>query len=291
MNQAGGGGGGPPAFVAEHITFSYHGRDRPVVRDASFTIGRGTIYAIIGPNGSGKSTLLKLLLGLLRPTSGTVHFDGTDVTRWNRRELARRIGVVSQSEETTFPISVRELVAMGRYPHLGPWRRTTQVDELAIETAMERCEVSELSARPMDRLSGGERQRARIARALAQQPGTLVLDEPTVQLDIAHEMAIFDLLADFRRDDQATVVVVTHNLNLAARYATEMLLLDHGGVVAEGTPAQVLTRDVVEHVYGWPVRVVPHPGPGPDQGAPQIVPLGTPRRDAADSSIRPAGSN
>jgi iron complex transport system ATP-binding protein len=169
------------------------------------------------------------------------------------------------------------MVAMGRYPHLGPWRRSTQSDELAIETAMERCAVSDLSSRPVDQLSGGERQRARIARALAQEPATLVLDEPTVQLDIAHEMAIFDLLADLCRRDGTTVVLVTHNLNLAARYSTAMLLLNRGGTVAEGSPAEVLTREVIEHVYGWPVRVVPHPGPGPDEGAPQIVPLASSR--------------
>jgi iron complex transport system ATP-binding protein len=262
-----------PAFGVENVEFAYRGSPRLVVHDATFTIRPGTIQAVIGPNGSGKSTLLKLLLGVLRPASGSVRYEGREVVEWNRREIAKRIGVVSQSEEHTFPISVRELVAMGRYPHLGPWRRSSQADEMAIETAMERCAVSELSARPVDQLSGGERQRARIARALAQEPVTLVLDEPTVQLDIAHEMAIFDLLADLCRKDGTTVVIVTHNLNLAARYASALLLLSRGGIVADGAPADVLTRDVIEQVYGWPVRVVPHPGPGPDEGAPQIVPL------------------
>lgn len=275
-----------PAFRAQGVHFAYRGSTRPVVDDASFMIDRGAIFSVIGPNGSGKSTLLKLLLGVLRPAAGTIHYEDRDVAGWSRREMAKRIGVVGQTEEHMFPISVREMVAMGRYPHLGPWRRSTQADELAIETAMERCSVSELSARPVDQLSGGERQRARVARALAQQPDTLVLDEPTVQLDIAHEMSIFELLADLCRNDGTTVVIVTHNLNLAARYASAMLLLNRGGIVAEGPPAQVLTRDVIEHVYGWPVRVVPHPGPGPDEGAPQIVPLTDPKRHAAGG---PAG--
>lgn len=266
-----------PAFGVEKVEFAYRGSPRLVVRGASFMIRPGSIYAVIGPNGSGKSTLLKLLLGVLRPAAGSIRYEGREVADWSRREIAKRIGVVSQTEEHTFPISVRELVAMGRYPHLGPWRRSSQADEMAIETAMERCAVSELSARSVDQLSGGERQRTRIARALAQKPATLVLDEPTVQLDIAHEMAIFDLLADLCRTDGTTVVIVTHNLNLAARYASAMLLLDRGGIVAEGPPLDVLTRDVIEHVYGWPVRVVPHPGPGPDEGAPQIVPLTSPR--------------
>jgi iron complex transport system ATP-binding protein len=266
-----------PVFTVEGVEFAYRGAPRLVVHGVSLSVDRGAVYAVIGPNGSGKSTLLKLLLGILKPASGSIRYEDRDIGSWSRRDLAKRIGVVGQTEEHTFPISVREMVAMGRYPHLGPWRRSTQSDELAIETAMERCAVSDLSSRPVDQLSGGERQRARIARALAQEPATLVLDEPTVQLDIAHEMAIFDLLADLCRRDGTTVVLVTHNLNLAARYSTAMLLLNRGGTVAEGSPADVLTREVIEHVYGWPVRVVPHPGPGPDEGAPQIVPLASSR--------------
>lgn len=273
MTDAAARSGEPAAFAVDGLEFTYRGADRPALKDAGFSIATGSMYAIIGPNGSGKSTLLRLLLGVLRAGAGTITYEGRDIRSWSRREIARRIGVVSQTEENTFPISVRELVAMGRYPHLGPWRRSTREDEMAIETAMERCAVSELSARLVDQLSGGERQRARIARALAQEPTTLVLDEPTVQLDISHEMAIFDLLSGFCRRDGKTVVIVTHNLNLAARYASAMLLLDSGNVAAEGEPRAVLTRDTIEAVYGWPVRVVPHPGPGPDEGAPQIVAL------------------
>jgi iron complex transport system ATP-binding protein len=270
------------AFAVDGVEFTYRGSTQPAVRNAGFSIAPGSMYAIIGPNGSGKSTLLRLLLGVLRATAGTVAYDGRGIQSWSRREIARRIGVVSQTEENTFPISVRELVAMGRYPHLGPWRRSTKDDEFAIEIAMERCAVNDLSARLVDQLSGGERQRARIARALAQEPATLVLDEPTVQLDISHEMAIFDLLSGFCRNDGKTVVIVTHNLNLAARYASAMLLLDRGVVAAEGEPRAVLTRETIEAVYGWPVRVVPHPGPGPDEGAPQIVPLTGAARPTAE---------
>jgi len=261
------------AFDVSAVRFSYRGAQRPAIDGATVSVGSGSLFAIIGPNGSGKSTLLRLLLGVLHPESGHVKYEGRELAQWSRRDLARRIGVVAQSEEMPFPITVRELVSMGRYPHLGPWRRSSRADDMAIEVAMERCAVSEFASRPVDRLSGGERQRARMARALAQEPVTLVLDEPTALLDIAHEMAIFELLAGLSRKDGTTIVLVTHHLNLAARYANELLLLDRGRVVAGGEARDVLTRDIIERVYGWPVRVFPHPGPGHDVGAPQIAPL------------------
>jgi iron complex transport system ATP-binding protein len=263
----------PTLFDISTIAFQYPNTHRAALSGINGTIRSGSFYAIIGPNGSGKTTLLKVLLAVLRPDAGTVQYEGRDVRSWPRREIARRIGVVSQIEEMPFPLKVRELIAMGRYPHLGPWRRAGQSDEMAIEAAMERCQVSELAARTMDRLSGGERQRARLARALAQSPSTLVLDEPTASLDIAHEMAIFELLGDLAKRDGRTVVVVTHNLNLASRYADDLLFLAEGVVVAEGPPSAVLTQKAIEAAYHWPIRVVSHPGPGPDAGAPQITPL------------------
>ena len=186
--------------------------------------------------------------------------------------MARAVGVVPQGEEQIFPLSVRELVAMGRYPHLGPWRREGDADRRAITDAMRRCDIERFAERPVSTLSGGERQRARLARALAQQPLALALDEPTVALDVRHEMAIFELLRELGREG-VTTLLITHHLNLAARYAHRLVLLDRGRVVAEGPPATVLTRETVERVYGWPVRVTSHPGPGPDAGAPQVLPL------------------
>ncbi|MBW3570041.1 MAG: ABC transporter ATP-binding protein [Gemmatimonadetes bacterium] len=254
------------------LTFRYPESSRPAVLDLSLEIPAGTTTAVLGPNGSGKSTLLRLLLRILPPSAGTVEFGGTPVARWGRDALARAVGVVPQGEESVFPISVRELVGMGRYPHLGAWRREGDADRRAVEEAMRRCDVADLAARPVPTLSGGERQRARVARALAQQAPTLALDEPTASLDVAHEMAIFELLRDLGHAGK-TVLLVTHNLNLAARYADRLVLLDGGRVAAEGTPREVLTRETVERVYGWPVEIVPHPGPGPDTGAPQVVPL------------------
>ncbi len=262
-----------PVFDVQDLRFQYEGAERTALDGVSLKVNAGDLYAVIGPNGSGKSTLLKLLLGTLRPTSGTISYSGQRVDEWSRRALAQRIGVVPQGEETVFPITVREMVGMGRYPHLGLLGRPGPKDREAIDEALRRCDVIDFAERPISKLSGGERQRALVARALAQRPTTLVLDEPTVSLDIRHEMEIFELLAELADEDGVTVILVTHHLNLAARYAERLLLLDGGVPAAEGPPAEVLTRETIERVYQWSVVVSGHPGPGRDEGAPQITPL------------------
>ena len=259
-------------YRATGLGYRYRGADAPALEGVDLAVPRGSFYAVIGPNGCGKTTLLRLLLGALEPDHGEVRYDGRPVTRWSRRELARRVGVVPQSEELVFPLTVRELVGMGRYPHLGSWRAEGAGDRAAVRRALETCDVAPLAARAMGTLSGGERQRARVARALAQEPDTLVLDEPTASLDISHEMGIFELLRGLA-DDGVTVVMVTHNLNVAARYADRMLLLDRGRPAAEGDAAAVFTRDTLQRVYRWPLAVAPHDAPGPDAGAPQVTPL------------------
>jgi iron complex transport system ATP-binding protein len=235
-------------------------------------VPRGRCTVVIGPNGAGKSSLLRVLLGTLAPTAGEVRYEERPVGAWDRRALARSVGVVPQAEELVFPLTTRELVAMGRYPHLGPWQREGEEDRRAVTAALAQCDVLHLAGRVVGTLSGGERQRALVARALAQEPRALVLDEPTAALDIRHEMAIFELLRALCARGM-TALVVTHHLNLAARYADGLVLLHEGRVAAVGTPAEVLTRERVEQVYAWPVAVVPHPGPGADAGAPQVVPL------------------
>ena len=267
------GDGSGAVFEARQLRFSYPGAATPALDGVDLQVGAGAVYAVIGPNGSGKSTLLKLLLGALRPEKGEVLYSGVLVSEWTRRGLAQQIGVIPQGEEWVFPLSVREVVTMGRYAHLGLVGREGPEDRSAIAEAMERCDIGELADRPISTLSGGERQLTLVARALAQRPQALVLDEPTISLDIRHEMTIYELLAELAARDGVTVVLVTHHLNLAARYADRLLLLDRGVPAAEGPPAEVLTRETIERVYGWSVNVSAHAGPGRDTGAPQIIPL------------------
>jgi iron complex transport system ATP-binding protein len=262
-------------WTVRNLSFRYPGGDRPAVEEVSLDLPDGSFTALLGPNGSGKSTLLRLLLGTLQPESGTIEYAEQSLGDWSRAELAREIGVVPQSEEIAFPMTVREMVAMGRYPHLGPWRREASHDRDAVDRAMELCDVLSMRDRAISTLSGGERQRARIARALAQQPRVLALDEPTVALDVSHEMSIFELILALGASG-VTVLLATHNLNLAARYAKRLILMDDGRVVADGEPASVLQRLPLERVYEWPLRITQHPGPGPDAGAPQVIPIAQP---------------
>lgn len=262
----------PAELRATSVSYRYPGAERPALDGVDLIAPSGIMTVVIGPNGSGKSTLLRLLLGVEAPGRGEVSFAGRRVAEWDRRALARRVGVVQQSETVAFPLRVREYVAMGRYPHLGPWSAESDADRRAIGDAMERCDVGGFAERSLGTLSGGERQRVRIARALAQEPDALVLDEPTAALDVRHEMAIFGLLGDLAREGRA-VLLVTHSLNLSARLADRILLLDQGRPAAAGAPADVLERETIERVYRWPVRIARHPGPGADEGAPQVVPL------------------
>ncbi len=259
-------------YDARGLGYRYPDARADAVADVDLVVPRGSFYAIIGPNGCGKTTLLRLLLGALEPGRGRVRYEGRPLREWRRRELARRVGVVPQVEELVFPLSVRELVAMGRYPHLGAWRGESAPDRRAVDAAMDTCDITGFGGRAVATLSGGERQRARLARALAQEPDTLVLDEPTASLDISHEMEIFELLRSLA-DRDVTVIMVTHNLNVAARYADRLLLMDRGRTAAEGSARDVFTTDALESVYRWPLAIAPHPGPGPDAEAPQVTPL------------------
>ncbi|HUH13040.1 MAG TPA: ABC transporter ATP-binding protein, partial [Longimicrobiales bacterium] len=273
---AGGAGRDPEAtFEASGLTLHYPGAAAPALAEVSLTARAGRFTAVLGPNSSGKSTLLRVLLGVLAPDAGEARYRGRPVPAWDRRALAREVGVVPQSEEIAFPLSVRELARMGRYPHLGLWRAEGARDRAAVDRALARADVLPLADRLLYTLSGGERQRARIARALAQEPRALVLDEPTASLDIRHEMGIFRLLRELA-DDGVTVLAVTHNLNLAARFADHLVLLQRGRAVAAGRAAAVLREDTVSRVYGWPVDVVDLRSGGRDDGAPQVIPRTAP---------------
>jgi len=246
---------------AEGLVVRYPRSRAPALRGVTFGVEPGTLYAVLGPNGSGKSTLIRALMGSTPLEAGTVTWEGRSLSAWNRGELARAVGVVTQQEAITFPISVRELVGMGRYPHLGPFRPEGEEDLAAVRDALVRCDATELADRDVGTLSGGEFQRVRVARGLAQRPRALVLDEPTASLDIRHEMEILHLL---RRSADAgmTVVLITHHLELAARFADRFLLLDEGRVAAEGTLEEVFREDVLERVYAWRIGVARDPVTG-----------------------------
>ncbi len=269
-------------WTAERVTYRHPGAERAAVDDVTLDVPAARLTAVLGPNGAGKSTLLALLLGTLAPASGTAAFAGTPLGAWPRAELARRVGVVPQGEEFAFPLTVRALVEMGRYPHLGRWESARPADRAVVDAAIARVGMRPFAERAVATLSGGERQRARLARALAQvardasaepAPGAaLALDEPTAALDLAHEMTFFGL-ARTLADAGTTVLLVTHNLNLAARYADRLVLMHAGRVAADGAPAEVLTAARVSQVYGWPVEVAPFGHGGRAHAAPQVVPL------------------
>ena len=256
------------AWSLQQLRFRHAGATCDTLHDVSLEVASGKLTALLGPNGTGKSTMLQLMLGVLHPASGVVLFQGRPLKQYTRRAVAQAIGVVPQGEvEPMF--SVRDVVAMGRYPHLGAWQRERPEDALAIAHAMERCDVARFADRWVSTLSGGERQRVRVARALAQEARVLVLDEPTTYLDIRHEMTTFELLHTLRGEG-VTIVLATHNLNLASRYADSLVMMHEGRIVASGAPSDVLTTDRVAGVYEWPVEIVAHAG-----GAPQVVPTGT----------------
>ncbi|MBC7898211.1 MAG: ABC transporter ATP-binding protein, partial [Cytophagaceae bacterium] len=240
----------------------------PAVNHVSFDAPAGAITAIAGPNGSGKSTLVRALLGRVPVASGSIFVEDADATHLDRREIARRVAVVSQREEPVFPLSVRDYIALGRHPHLPLWSTVDRAGPAAIARAIEEAEVQPFLDRTTDELSGGEWQRVRVARALAQDTPAIVFDEPTTFLDIAHEMACFELL-DALAGRGRTVLVVSHQLNLVARFASRVGLLSSGTVAAFGDPAEVMRGEVLERVYQWPLVVSRDPA----VGSPMLVPL------------------
>jgi iron complex transport system ATP-binding protein len=253
------------------LVVSYARARRNAVDGVTFTVPRGQLTALAGPNGSGKSSIVRALLRRADIVGGAVMVDERDVTTFSYAELARLVAVVPQREEAAFPTRVREYVALGRYPHLGLWRAPAEDDARAVDQALAQAGVDDLAERNTDELSGGEWQRVRIARALAQKTPALVLDEPTTFLDVAHEMAIFELLSSLAKSGLA-VLLVSHQLNLVARFANTIVLLDEGKVASSGSPADVMNAEKLEAIYRWPVVVTRDPA----IGAPALVPLRRP---------------
>lgn len=256
------------------LSVRYPRREMPALSGVSLTAERGALTAVVGPNGSGKSTLVRTLLGRAPVAGGSVSVDGRDVSETDRRALAACMAVVVQREEPAFPLRVREYVALGRYPHLGLFRAPSRGDRVAMEDALRRTGTTHLVDRSITELSGGEWQRVRLARAVAQGAQAIVLDEPTTFLDVGHEMVVFELMSRLAREGHA-VLLVSHQLNLVARFATHIVLLHRGRVAASGTATDVMHGAVLERVYEWPLVVTRDPA----VGAPALVPLRAPARD------------
>lgn len=237
-----------PIIRAEKIEIAY--QTTSVIQELTLSIECGTMISLVGPNGSGKSTLLKALAGQIRLKDGKAFLDEQEIRHTGSRATARRLSFLPQAPLVPEGLSVRELVALGRFPHLGFTGLRSQEDERAIDHAMEMASVKELSARPAEQLSGGQRQRVWIAMTLAQQSDILFLDEPTTYLDISHQIEVLDLLQHMNRDYRRTVVMVLHDLNLAARYSDRIIALRDGTIHADDTPSRVVTPKILEQVFG-----------------------------------------
>ncbi|GAA2081054.1 ABC transporter ATP-binding protein [Streptomyces albiaxialis] len=260
------GAGAGPRLVGRDLTLGYD--QRTIAEELNVAVPDRSFTVVVGPNACGKSTLLRALSRMLKPTRGSVLLDGSDIAGMHAKALARTLGLLPQSSIAPDGITVGDLVARGRYPHQGLLRQWSKEDERVVEESMEATGVGDLGERYVDELSGGQRQRVWIAMALAQQTPLLLLDEPTTYLDIAHQIEVLDLCARLHEEEGRTLVAVLHDLNHAARYATHLIAMKGGSVVAEGPPGDVVTADLVEEVFGMPCRVIDDP----ETGTPLVVP-------------------
>jgi len=249
---------------------------RVIVENLDVQIADGSFTVIVGPNACGKSTLLKSLARVLKPRSGAVYLDGQTIASYPSKQVAKQLGMLPQSPVVPGGIVVEELVARGRYAHQRLLRQWSPQDEAAVVDAMRQTEVTDLADRFVDELSGGQRQRVWLAMALAQQTPILLLDEPTTFLDLSHQFEVLDLCAELHEQGR-TIVAVLHDLNHACRYATELIVMRAGQVVAQGAPAEVMTAALVEDVFAMPCRVMNDP----ETDTPMVVPAGRERRRTA----------
>ncbi|UPW03999.1 ABC transporter ATP-binding protein [Rhodococcus pyridinivorans] len=256
------------ALIAENLELGYG--NRTVVENLDLQVPPGRITCIVGANACGKSTLLRSMSRLLSPRGGHVLLDGKDVHRLPAKKLARTLGLLPQSPIAPEGIVVADLVGRGRHPHQRVLSRWSREDDAAVADALAATHTTELAERSVDELSGGQRQRVWIAMMLAQQTDLLLLDEPTTFLDVSHQVEVLDLLTDLNRDRGTTIVMVLHDLNLAARYADHLVAMADGSIYASGDPSEVLTGETVKAVFGLDSRVISDPV----SGKPLVLPVG-----------------
>lgn len=232
---------------------------KPILDQISFQVKKGSCFGIIGPNGSGKTTLLKSISGYYRPVSGTIRFQGKEVHEFSRKKLAQKMAVLSQESLPNYPITVFDTVLMGRYPHLKWYQREGKKDLEKVDEILELTSLTHLREQTLDTLSGGERQRVAIAKAMAQEPELLLLDEPTTYLDIGHQISLLKLVKTWQNESGLTVIMVLHDLNLASQFCDQLLLLHQGKVVKIGSSKEVIKKDMLEKVYETIPEIIPHP--------------------------------
>lgn len=244
--------------------------EKIIIEDLDLTIPQGKITVLIGKNGCGKSTLLRSLARLLKPKQGKIYLDSKDITKLNTRDIAKKLSILPQAPQAPEGLTVYELVKQGRHPHRTLLKQWTEKDETAVQYALNCTNISDLADRPVDSLSGGQRQRAWIALTLAQQTETILLDEPTTYLDLAHQVDILDLLFELNETEGRTIVMVLHDLNLASRYADHIIALKDKQIYAQGNPEDIITPDLVHTVFDMPCQITCDP----IFGTPLCIPFG-----------------
>lgn len=252
-----------PLFKTQNLSFRYPSHSDFKLHPTDLSIEAGSLVGFLGPNGAGKSTLLKLMAGLLVPKSGEILLEGKPLKAIPLRERARKMAYVPQSTHFPFPLSVWEIVEMGRHPYLGRFEPVGKNDRRVCEKALGLCDVLEFKDRPYGELSGGERQRVLLASALAQTPQVLLLDEPTLSLDLSHQILLFEIIQKLHREEGLTVVVATHELNLAGRFLNRLVLMKSGKIVADGPPEKVLIPQNIKSVLNVDVDKLNHKGTFP----------------------------
>lgn len=254
-------------LTTRKLTLAYEGKT--IIAGLDLAIPTGQITTLVGPNGCGKSTLLRGLARLLKPQSGTVYLDGKAIAHLPTKEVAKRVGILPQNPSAPEGLTVRELIAQGRYPHQTWLQQWSREDEWMVEKAIALTHLEPFANRPLDTLSGGQRQRAWIAMALAQNTDILLLDEPTTFLDMAHQIEVLDLLYQLNQRDERTIVMVLHDLNLACRYSHYLVALRDGEVMAQGQPIEIVTEQLVQQVFDLESRIIPDPV----SGTPLCIPV------------------